>query len=240
MALIGPAPFFQAFAASVAVGLSALLGGCAPNYANKSAAEIEAAVKTKYGTDDAALWFVAPPIRTTPYNTVLSRYEYFTSHLRGRKDPVGTTPSHQLQVEARYADAYLRSYRSANIEGNGAACFAGISHRTLGCQRHPIIPILCRFEEVFEAELTGEDLERHSRTGLTLRVQARTGQQADIRLPGNYIRGYLDALAAAAGPTHWRRSQKRESANLKSENRGSGRGTRHRHDHLQNPRWHRP
>ncbi len=176
-----------------------LLSGCVPNYAEKPAAEIRAAVKTEYNKADGTVTLLAPPIRTTKYNTQLSEYDYFTAYLRGWKGPTGTIVHHQLYVDAQYTDAYLRSYRSAYFEGNQPASFMQISNRLHGCRLYHIMPILCDFEEVFGVALTTEFLERHKTTGLSVQVSAQSGQAVSIHLPSSYVQGYLAAVADAAG-----------------------------------------
>lgn len=185
--------------ASAILAILVLLGGCVPNYAEKSATEVKAAVKTEYTGVDSALALIGPPIQTTKYNTQLSEYEYFTAYLRGWKDPTGSVSNHLLYVDAQYSDAYMRSYRSAYVEDNLPVHFTQISNRLHGCRLYHIIPILCDFEEVFGIALTTEILERYKATGLSVRVGAQNGQAVSIRLPSNYIQGYLAAVADAAG-----------------------------------------
>lgn len=176
----------------------ALLSACVPNYAEKPAAEIRAAVKTEYNKADATVTLLAPPIRTTKYNTQLSEYDYFTAYLRGWKGPTGIVVNHQLYVVAQYSDAYLRSYRSAYFDEGQTAGFTQIGNRLHGCRLYHIMPILCDFEEVFGVALTTEFLERHKVTGLSVRINAQSVQGTFIRLPSNYIQGYLAAVADVA------------------------------------------
>lgn len=195
--------FVHASMAGVIFVLLALLSGCVPNYAEKSATEVRAAVKTEYTKADARINFLAPPLRTTEYNSQLSEYDYFTAHLRGWKDPTGAVANHQLYVEARYSDAFLRSYRSADVEGGQPASFTAIGTRTYGCRLYHIMPILCDFEEVVGVALTTAFLERHTATGLSVRINAQSGREAIIRLPSTYFQGYLDAVADATGRRDW-------------------------------------
>lgn len=177
----------------------ALLGGCVSNFAEKPATEVRAAVKITYNRADGRINFLGPPLRTTVYNTQLSEYEYFTAHLRGWKDFSRAVADHQFYVDAHYSDAYLRLYRSAYFEGGPSASFTAIDNRLHGCRLYHIMPILCDFEEVFAIALATELLERHRSTGLSVWINAQSGKKINIRLPSNYIQGYLDAVTDGTG-----------------------------------------
>jgi len=122
--------------------------------------------------------------------------------IRGSRDKTTGKMTHQLYVTIQYCDVnYVvwgliptdfgkrRFYRTASFKGGKVVDLMNINTEI-------IFPFPLVFKEIVGIWLTEDFLREYSESGLTVRLNAQSGDQTFITVPPNYIQAYLKVISS--------------------------------------------
>lgn len=171
------------------ISMCLFLFGCVmKDYSKVSQSEISNQVKIKDSAFDSSKSYIGPEIRILEARGPLAGPDSEDYFIRGWKHKETLKIMHQLYVKIGYPGEW-RFYKLASAEGGAQLDVTVINRKVDYC-----LKTSCTYEEIIGVNMNTAFLERCRKTGLRIRLDAKSGHQNIIEVSANYVNGYLDAI----------------------------------------------
>lgn len=164
-----------------------------PNYAKLTPAQIAKMVtvqRSKFNTETPV---IGPQSATDFPGSGFTDPGILIWMIRSWVNKSGDAPTSQIYLGLDYTDSHWRNYQSVNFVGGKRVNADKINQQVGDCGQFSG----CSFDETIGVTIPTEMLEKQGRTNLQFRVNAQSGQNIVITIPGTYLRGFLQALKQA-------------------------------------------
>ena len=176
--------------------LAILLSGCALNYYTMLPDEVAGAVIITDSKSEAEIRYKGPSIIKEETYKVVTDDQYY--RLRGWRNRKTGTLKHQLKVIISNPTSRFRIYNSASFDNGQRAQLEELRRyercRVPGSRAGKSGFTECLHEQTLGVLLTDEALRTYADRGFTLKISAEDGNLSHIKVPANYIQGYLQAV----------------------------------------------
>ncbi len=169
------------------------LCGCAANLRQASPDAIAQTVKKSMMDAGNDIVWRAPELQISHYRTLFYGYDSVYYRLGARKSPKGDDILYQLSIDAQYGGS-LRHYDAVKFANGTSRPLVSQSHQTQRCQFFNNLVYACLFRDQANVELSRSALEAFQTSGLLLKLGSEKQEYETIDLPGNYIKGFLQAV----------------------------------------------
>ena len=168
------------------------LFGCAANLRQASPDAIAQTVKKSMMDAGNDIVWRAPELQISHYRTLFYGYDSVYYRLGARKSPKGDI-LYQLSIDAQYG-GNLRHYDAIKFANGTSRPLVSQSHQTQRCQFFNNLVYACLFRDQASVELSCSELDAVQTKGLLLNLGSEKQEYETIDLPGNYIKGFLQAV----------------------------------------------
>lgn len=180
--------------------LAMFTSGCVSNYATMSANEITQAVNIRNIPKENQISYVGPTIIKEETLNLITDYHYY--HLQSSHNLKNDVVKHLFNVRIANTTGRYRTYTSANFDNGDPAKLNELRRyercRAPGGRGGKGAFTECFHEQTLGIPLTEDFLRAFAERGFTLQVDAKGGHKSYIKLPADYIQGYLKALEVTA------------------------------------------
>lgn len=137
----------------------------------------------------------APLLRVEHWRVSLGGQDTQSFRLVGRIETGSRSPLRNwLTVETEYGGKPA-GYRAARFPDGSLRPLSDVHHTVLRCQEFNALQSACLYRDRMMIDLTGDEIDRYAKTGLTVRLVGKSGDLEKIQVPSNYLQGYLLSLS---------------------------------------------
>jgi hypothetical protein len=177
----------QLFIAAGYLAASFALGGCATSVDKQSAGEIASKVEVKDSNFDQQIAYIGPEILNFEARGLLNDHQRL--RLRAWKSKPSGDLTYQLYAKIWFNTGGWRHYRTVSFPDATQSdvvridadvqCMGGGGYTS------------CSHEETVGVPLSAAFLNANGASGFTIRLNSQSGTQSFLKVPANYVQGFL-------------------------------------------------